>query len=44
MERVAETLLGWRPAALGAGDDTSSRASIMVISWLIFALYPVGFK
>jgi hypothetical protein len=35
MERVAETLLERRPAAFGAGDETSSRASIMVIYRLI---------
>ena len=36
MARVAETLLVWRLAAFGAGDETSSRASIMVNSRLIF--------
>jgi hypothetical protein len=35
-ERVAETLLARRLAAFGAGAETSSRASIMVISGLIF--------
>jgi hypothetical protein len=36
MERVAETLLVRRLAALAAGAETSSRASIMVNSGLNF--------
>jgi hypothetical protein len=36
MERVTETLLGRRLAALGAGAETSSRASIMAILQVYF--------